>query len=66
MQDRIEELEIRVSFQEDAIASLGAQLHDAFRDIARMRAEITALRGTLEGLRAGQGDDAPEPPPPHY
>ena len=66
MQDRIEELEIRVSFQEDAIASLGAQLHEAYLEIARMRADIVSLRGTLDGMRTSQGDEAPEPPPPHY
>ncbi len=66
MQTRIEELEIRIAFQEESISSLSAEVHGAFREIARLRAELETLRNSVEGMRSQPGDAAPEPPPPHY
>ncbi len=66
MQTRVEELEIRIAFQEESIASLSAEVHSAFREIARLRAELETLRNSVEGMRSQPGDAAPEPPPPHY
>jgi|CXWL01.1.fsa_nt_gi SlyX protein len=66
MQSRIEELEIRISFQDDAIASLSNEVHAAFLEIARLRTEIETLKSSFDSMRSQPGDAAPEPPPPHY
>ena len=65
-EDRIDELESRLSFQDDTITSL----NDA---LVRQQQRIAQLEKSLELLidRSGDNlDDAPtygeEPPPPHY
>ena len=67
MQDRIQELEIRVAFQDDLLASLNQQVHAAHQALAQLRADFLALRERVEGMKDGaSGDSAQEPPPPHY
>jgi SlyX protein len=66
-QGRIEELEIRVAFQEEALQTLGQALHEAHQRIERLEAELGSLKMGLEGLRGALRPDASaEPPPPHY
>ncbi len=64
---RIQDLEIRVTFLDDAVAALSTA--DAGM-VQRMRAIETALgmlREELEALRSASGHDPhSEPPPPHY
>ncbi|MBS0218249.1 MAG: SlyX family protein [Proteobacteria bacterium] len=67
-QSRIEELETRLTFQEQALIELSDALADARSDIARHEA---ALRRVIEELKSARGsgvsaDPADEPPPPHY
>tara|TARA_Y100001933_G_scaffold247979_1_gene281373 strand:- start:148 stop:354 length:207 start_codon:yes stop_codon:yes gene_type:complete len=63
--DHIEVLQTKLAFQEDAMQ----QLSDA---LVAQQARIDRLEGRLarlvEELRAKPegGEDAPEPPPPHY
>lgn len=67
MQTRIDELEIRVAFQDDLLATLNDQVHALHREVATLRGELLALRDRIDGLKAGAGHDpAAEPPPPHY
>ena len=67
MQDRIQELEIRVAFQDDLLSSLNQQVHAAHQEIALLRAELMSLRDRVEGMKdGGAADPAQEPPPPHY
>ena len=66
MQTRVEELEIRIAFQEETIGSLSAQVHSAFLQIARLRSELESLRSAFDGMRSQPSDPAAEPPPPHY
>ena len=65
---RIEELETRLAFQEQALIELSDALADARNEIARHDA---ALRRVVEELKSARGsgvsaDPADEPPPPHY
>lgn len=65
---RIEELEMRLTFQEQALVELSDALADARAEIARHDA---ALRRVVEELKSARGsgvsvDPADEPPPPHY
>ena len=67
-QQRIEELETRLTFQEQALLELSDALADARSDIARHEA---ALLRVVEELKSARGsgvsaDPADEPPPPHY
>ena len=67
MESRIEELEIRVAFQDDLLTSLNQQVHAAHQVLAQLRADFLALRERVEGMKDSPGgDQAQEPPPPHY
>lgn len=67
MDSRIQELEIRVAFQDDMLTTLSGQMHTAHQELARLRAELVALRERVDGLKAGApGNPGEEPPPPHY
>jgi SlyX protein len=64
---RVEELEIRVAFQDDLLTSLNAEVHSAHQAIARLRAELESLRASIDGLKGGLREQpGEEPPPPHY
>lgn len=67
MEDRIQELEIRVAFQDDLLSSLNAEVHSAHQELLRLRAEIDSLRASVDGMKSGvRADPSQEPPPPHY
>lgn len=64
---RLIELEMRLAFQENALAELSEALATSRLEAAR-NAEL--LRRALEELKQNRGDffadPASEPPPPHY
>ncbi len=67
-EQRIEELETRVSFQEHALNELSDALADARAEIAR---HSQLLARVVEEMKSARGagvsvDAADEPPPPHY
>ena len=67
MESRIQELEIRVTFQDELLATLNEQVHSAHQEIARMRADLTSLRDRFDSMKSsGTADAGDEPPPPHY
>jgi len=67
LEHRLIELEMRLAFQEHALAEMGDALADARAETAR---NTELLRRALEELKASRGsplaDPADEPPPPHY
>ncbi|WP_132999883.1 SlyX family protein [Luteimonas arsenica] len=67
LEARVDELETRLAFQEQALAELSDALADARMELSR---NDVLLRRALEELRANRpgitGDPADEPPPPHY
>ncbi|MDN5780485.1 MAG: SlyX family protein [Luteimonas sp.] len=67
LEQRIVELEMRLAFQEQALAELSDALA-ATRIEASENAEM--LRRTLDAVKQSRGefyaDPADEPPPPHY
>lgn len=64
---RLEELEIRVAFQDDLLTTLSGQVVELERDVRALREQFARARESLESLRDAQGHDAAsEPPPPHY
>ena len=62
---RIDDLESRVEFQEDTITGLSEAL---VKQQERLDLLEKLLQSLIERINAGaeSGDDAPEPPPPHY
>lgn len=64
---RIEELEVRVAFQEDLLASLNASVSDTTLEMRVLRTELVRMRDALDGVRVSLAHDVrDEPPPPHY
>ena len=67
LEGRVAELEMRVAFQEQALAELSDALAASRVEAAR-NAEL--LRRALDELKQSRGevfaDPASEPPPPHY
>ncbi len=64
---RLVELEMRLSFQEQALAELSEALADARMASARNAEVIRHLLDDLGKVRSAlYSDPADEPPPPHY
>lgn len=67
LEARLIELEMRLAFQENALAELSEALASSRLETAR-NAEL--LRRALEELKQNRGDffadPSSEPPPPHY
>ena len=64
---RIEELEVRVAFQEDLLATLNAGVAETGQQIRAMREELGRVLDALGQMRTALNHDvATEPPPPHY
>jgi uncharacterized coiled-coil protein SlyX len=61
MQKRVEELEVKIAFQEHTMA----QLDEVVREL---RAEVDSLRHELREIReqATVGEEDPDQRPPHY
>jgi SlyX protein len=66
MTERLDALEIRVAYQDQTIEELNAALTRQWQEIDKLRREMTLLELALREAQAGPGDNAPEPPPPHY
>lgn len=64
--DTLTDLQIRLAFQEDAIATLDRLVHDQQRQIEVLEQRCRHLLLRMDELLAGAGDAGPEPPPPHY
>jgi SlyX protein len=67
LEDRLTELEVRLSFIDDAVQGLaGADLDQAQR-LAALERAVRELRAEMASVRPSEGHDArDEPPPPHY
>lgn len=65
-EDILTDLQIRLAFQEDAIATLDRQVLDQQRQIEVLEQRCRLLLDRMGELLAGAGDSGPEPPPPHY
>jgi len=67
LEQRLIELELKLTFIDDTVHALTSADADQSQRIAALERLIRDLRGELSSLRAGQSDDPhSEPPPPHY
>jgi SlyX protein len=60
------DLEIRIAFQEDAIATLDALVRDQQRHIEQLEHRYRELRMRVEELLTHEGDTVLDTRPPHY
>ena len=66
-ESRLVELETRVAFQDDLLATLNRDSAAMADELARLRDACRDLRKSLDAIRiALQHDVGHEPPPPHY
>ena len=63
--ERLDTVESKLAFQEDALQQLSDALLAQQGRIDRLEAALRKLAGELQGLRDGAADQ-PDPPPPHY
>jgi SlyX protein len=64
---RLDELESRVAFQDDLLATLNRSVAGVDRELLALRRQLEEVRGALDAVRVAVAHDArDEPPPPHY
>ena len=64
---RIDELEMRLSFQENALQTMSDEMAKQQLRIEMLANEISRLEKALQAAGSGPaGNQADEPPPPHY
>ena len=64
---RIEELEARIAFQDDAINKLSDALYQQTQLLARLEARFGSLKAQVAQMHEQLADDGPQhQPPPHY
>ena len=64
---RLDELESRVAFQDDLLATLDRSVAGVDRELRALRLQLEEVRGALDAVRVAVAHDArDEPPPPHY
>jgi SlyX protein len=67
LEQRLTELEVRLTFLDDTVQALVQADSDKARRIARLERLLGDLHAELVALRQAQSDDPhDEPPPPHY
>jgi SlyX protein len=67
MEDRLINLETKLSYQEDAIRELRVALDEHWQIIDRLSTEMKAMQAKLSAVEPTQIIDAKdESPPPHY
>lgn len=66
-EQRLDEVETRLAFLDDALAGLNAAEVERSQRMLRIERTLAEMRVELAALRTGLGDDVhDEPPPPHY
>ncbi len=66
MEDRIAELEVKLSFAEDLLESLNATVFRQQREIDQLRREMVALRQQWAAAMPADEGGQPREIPPHY
>ncbi len=67
LEDRLTELEVRLAFADDTMATLNATVSAHDRVLQEVRLAIERLRAELSSVRTALAQDVrDEPPPPHY
>jgi SlyX protein len=65
--ERMSELELKLTFLDDAVASLNDSEAQQSQRLLKLESALKDLRHELAALRTSLSDDVhDEPPPPHY
>ena len=65
--DRMDDMEVRLTFLDDAVSALGDNEVQQTRRLMQLEQALSELRKELAALRTNLSDDVHnEPPPPHY
>ncbi len=67
LEQRLTELEVRLSFVDETVQGLSAADAEQSMRLVKLEHLLQSLRTELASIRADDGHDAhSEPPPPHY
>ena len=66
LEQRVTELEVRLAFQDDMLASLSAELATQQRIIERLQQQVVQLARRQEDMQVHVGESIIDVPPPHY
>jgi SlyX protein len=67
LEQRLTELEVRLTFVDEAVQALTTADAEQSLRIAELERVVRELRNELASVRTGHGHDPhSEPPPPHY
>lgn len=66
VEQRVTELEVRLAFQDDMLASLSAELATQQRIIERLQQQVVQLARRQEDMQVHVGEPIIDVPPPHY
>ena len=66
LEQRVTELEVRLAFQDDMLASLSAELATQQRIIERLQQQVVQLARRQEDMQVYVGEPIIDVPPPHY
>jgi len=67
MNDRINELETQLAFQESTVTSLNAAVTDQQQQIDLLREQLEYVKAQMQSLaEVVDSPEGDEPPPPHY
>ncbi len=67
MQERLDDLETRLAFVDEAVSTLTDADTTQSRRLLALEQAVRDLRAELSSMRSAVGHDArDEPPPPHY
>jgi len=64
--DRIEQLEVRIAFQDRTIEELNTAVTDQWRVIDGLTRKLKLLEDHVRSTASNVADPRSEPPPPHY
>jgi SlyX protein len=64
---QIEQLEVRIAYQDRVIEELNATVTDQWKQIDQLAKQIARMSDRLKSVEDNAPvSDGPEPPPPHY
>lgn len=66
LDQRVTELEVKISFQQETIDSLNDTVTRQWDQIERLKRSVERLEGKLVEMSSWTETDGVEPPPPHY
>ena len=66
LENKLHELEMKVTFQDYAIETLNDVISKQDKEILKLWDANRLLKQSLSEAKTDGNNDAPEPPPPHY